>query len=841
MSINVAVRMSVAVLLLIAVSLHFVSATPPIQTCADVDANGDLLIWSNVTTIATNQFADCAKLKTVQFDTNSIIEEIGIHAFHSSGLEFIHLPRTLLYIQFAAFHSCAHLKNVTFDEPANIIALSNSTFMFSGIEHITIPASVITIDTSAFKSCMSLKTVEFTPSSHLEAIDTNAFAGCQALVTIEVPDKVTLIGSQAFYDTPSFLSMTFQGDSSLTTIGKQAFASAGSGCGLTGTLNLPPSLLIVGASAFFSCQSLTQVVWGTNPQLTTIQNMAFSQSGLIGTIMLPPSLEYINTKAFFRCKHLNYVNFGINSQLKLIGQQAFYQSTLIGTIYIPTSVTFIGTYAFNGNTNLTQVDFTCGSSAAISSGAFTNTGLITLSLPTAAHCNGCGVSVQPLYMCQTCSDVDVNGNLVIWANVTNIPSYAFTRCINLKKLSFESGSLITSIGEQAFSQSGLQEIDIPSSVTDIQKEAFHSCYSLKAVNFAVPSGLSKLGNNTFIFSALETITIPPEILVIDTGAFQSCTQLKTVQFSFKSQLTTIDSKAFAGCVSLNNVIVPNTVTIIGAESFYQTPNMTTFSFHNVTQSELQIIGKQSFAQSGIKSILTLPKSLTVIDQGAFLSCHQLLSVRFLEPSLLNTISNSAFSRSGLAGTLLIPDSVTTIETKAFMQCKSMSSVQFSSNSKLVNIGNQAFYQTGISETVNIPSKVAVIGIQAFSQDKNLTNVIFTCGMTTQINSGAFSNSNISSIYIPAGVVCNGCGVNTTNLANCSDPNPPKPPDGGNTSGKDTATGSAGKIALGVIGGLITVGFLIYFYQLKIKGNNGDDLTMMNENDGLSPLHSKDDL
>lgn len=101
---------------------------------------------------------------------------------------------------------------------------------------------------------------------------------------------------------------------------------------------------------------------------------------------------------------------------------------------------------------------------------------------------------------------------------------------------------ITTIGANAFANTGLTSIVIPSTVTEIGASAFAGLTGLTTVVF--PSGTS------------------PEFLdglkIIGELAFEGCTGLTSVILPYG--LTTVGASAFAGCTALDNVVLPVTVT-----------------------------------------------------------------------------------------------------------------------------------------------------------------------------------------------------------------------------------------------------------------------------------------
>ena len=103
-----------------------------------------------------------------------------------------------------------------------------------------------------------------------------------------------------------------------------------------------------------------------------------------------------------------------------------------------------------------------------------------------------------------------------------------------------NGTPITKIAELAFLGSSIKSVEIPNGIIEVGASAFKNCKSLDTVRF---------GNS---------------IKRIEQSAFENCQYLTNVEFG--NSLEYIGASAFESC-TLTTVILPETLTYIGAEAF----------------------------------------------------------------------------------------------------------------------------------------------------------------------------------------------------------------------------------------------------------------------------------
>jgi hypothetical protein len=123
-------------------------------------------------------------------------------------------------------------------------------------------------------------------------------------------------------------------------------------------------------------------------------------------------------------------------------------------------------------------------------------------------------------------------------------------------------STVTSIGEGAFSPSGLTNVTIPYGVTNIGDGAFSSCGGL--TNVVIPESVTTIGPGAFLSSGLTSVTIPASITNFGYAAFGSCGDLTNLVIAFG--ISRLESNLFAAC-GLLSVIIPSSVTNITDDAF----------------------------------------------------------------------------------------------------------------------------------------------------------------------------------------------------------------------------------------------------------------------------------
>jgi len=199
-------------------------------------------------------------------------------------------------------------------------------------------------------------------------------------------------------------------------------------------------------------------------------------------------------------------------------------------------------------------------------------------------------------------------------------------------------------------------------------------------------------------------------------------------------VTTIGKFAFSGLSSLSSVTIPPTVTSIEESAFYQCRNT------NFTS-------------------IDLPSSIRYIRKWAFRECTNLTS--FTIPDQVTTISNCLFYGCSSLTSINIPDGVTTIEGYAFYGCSSLETISLPDG--LTTIGGNAFEGCSNLESFTVPKSVTSIGTSVFKGCSKITSINIDAENTNYLSDNgvlynidkttlvACPKGNTGSITIPASV------------------------------------------------------------------------------------------
>lgn len=209
------------------------------------------------------------------------------------------------------------------------------------------------------------------------------------------------------------------------------------------------------------------------------------------------------------------------------------------------------------------------------------------------------------------------------------------------------GKAVTSIKRDAFRcAETLVRLRIPESVVSIEPSAFKECYSLEEINVSDDNPVYR-SENGIIFTK-------------DSGTFVVFPPGKQMSsYTIPYGVTAIAPAGFMTCERLTEVVVPDTVQVIGEEAF---AFCTSLSAVNIPMGVTEI-GDRMFARCISLREITLPESLTYIGRETFVFCSGLTGIAI--PSGVTKIGMDAFNRCTGLRTVEIPASVAMMESTVF--------------------------------------------------------------------------------------------------------------------------------------------------------------------------------
>lgn len=684
---------------------------------------------TSVTKIAPDAFNTASILSSI-FLPNSVTE-IGERAFsycnnlsilNSSQAATFILPTSLVTIKAQAFRNLRLL--VRLELPATLQEIGEACFLSSlNLETVIFksisPPAVLPLAFKSVKSTAfgvypqrlqgvnlwstftienlplyetSTSASEFTYVQVNQTIEITKYLGTTA-VDVSVPSvinglPVVAINTRAFANRPVRAVIVPEG---VLRIGDSAFEE----CTVT-SIQLPSSLLTLGTKAFFRAYYLLSV--NIPPQVTEILSYTFGSTFALQQITIPNTVLNIRDNAFeacgltsvslpssvvcgayvFRnstallsivfesgrvtiptavcvgCIRLNSVTFP--NTLDLIGGSAFSGCTALRTISFPSSLRYIDIYAFSGS-GLTNVTFP-SSIAYIGTGSFGNlSSLLTVTFPSTQF---------------------------------NIGDYAFSSSPLLTTLVLPNG--VSSIGEQAFRNSGLQSVTIGSGLTWVGDGVFYGCSQI--TSFTVSPQNPSFSSNEFgwfnkNFSTLYlllpnltgTVTLPLLTREVARYAINFC---NVSTLNLNPGLTTVQSFNINDCPQLTSVFIPQTVTTLSGINnsnsgiFKACPLLTTITVDPASTAYKTIDNvlfngtttRLVYFQKSRTGSYVMPTTVTSASTGAL----QGISLTSITLSPVFVLENFTFENSLLLSNVVITTGITAVNLSAFRGCPNITAV-----------------------------------------------------------------------------------------------------------------------------------------------------------------------
>lgn len=142
--------------------------------------------------------------------------------------------------------------------------------------------------------------------------------------------------------------------------------------------------------------------------------------------------------------------------------------------------------------------------------------------------------------------------------------------------------------------------------------------------YASQANITSIGKFAFYESAITAIEIPQMLNVIGASAFEG-TALKNI--TLNEGLKTIGAQAFSGCTALDGMLtIPASVTNIENKAFYNCGKISGLSFSEGTDGGSLVIDREAFRGCGEITYVEFPDRLATLSALSFYDCAKLVNV-----------------------------------------------------------------------------------------------------------------------------------------------------------------------------------------------------------------------
>ena len=493
----------------------------------------EIIIGNTVETIGPYAFDGFEVLKTLTFENNSSLKEIGQMTFQNcSSLTSINIPDGVTSIGVDAFRGC------------------------SGLTSVTIPNSVTRISGSAFYKCTGLKDIYAKLPNPFEIRESVFSAETYNNAVLHVDDNVesyreTFAWSKFFHivngeDTPD------EGDGGKDSENYKTTKPTELSIGETFTANMSSTIgiFVVTGSKTVNLKKCGNVSRVEVPSTITYNGVEYTITGILGTatgdanqpnqpvfgsnvteVVIPNTIESIGACAFWYCENMTSVT--IPSSVTSIGDNAFLGSGLTSVI-IPAGMTSIGEWAFTSCSSLMKV--------------------------VAMDGNPVNISGNPRFgddILQSATLFVPSGKTTAYKNA----GWNFTNIVELSALN-DGDTFEATVGETTFKVKVLSAVNKTCQIgADSRGDAIVS--GGKGWDGVIPSKVTGsdyqeytvigIGNRAFYeYDGRKSFTLPETLQQLSEGAFMRCHNLEYI--TIPSGLKTIGSYTFNGQESLKEVV-----------------------------------------------------------------------------------------------------------------------------------------------------------------------------------------------------------------------------------------------------------------------------------------------
>lgn len=670
-------------------------------------------------------FYNCDKLESVTL--NSKLEILGNYAFQSCDiLQNINLDEAtaLKHIKYKAFENCELLWSVTL--PKSLAVIGEQAFgNIDSLRTVTIPSGsqLDSIGRYAFAYCYKLQSINLEAATQLKHLLYRAFYDCYDLQSVTIPASIEDFdednGADQFAYCRKIETITF-----LAANVPNNFYRGGSDAKLH-TINIGSSVKRIGNRAFSNNYYLRNLNIDANVSDLEIGEYAFTECDRLSSVTLPKGVVKLGDGAFRSCDSLATFFFDEESPITEIPAECFsYCSAALEKLDLPNSVTTVGNSAFYYCRQLSEVNF--------------GTSLTTFSdYYVFYYCEKLQKITLPGVNYPFTGDMWLPNEVVLYVNSGLVDEYRsneFTSRFRVIPLGVqdtfavttsEGGQLQSQIPDDWAQYAQIVTITGPINGTDINylHSSFPNIRVLNLKNARIVAGGDQYNQWDVEYNGVATIAPwygpwDTEDDVVGYAMFYNMPSLESL--TLPDGTTKIGEYAMAqdrhANFRLAEVVIPSTVTEIGAYAFYYAGIKEVTVPNGVTRIE-----DYTFWHCQKLQKATLPDGITYLGGSAFSEDYELVDVNV--PASVETIGDYAFYNNNKRNTpVVIPNTCTTIGPRAFCYNYVMPSITFGNS--IESIGYEAFRDCRLIEAAVLPNTLTSLGEGAFYNCDSLRTFTF---------------------------------------------------------------------------------------------------------------------
>lgn len=484
------------------------------------------------------------------------------------------------------------------------------------------------------------------------------------------------------------------------------------------------------------------------------------------SITLPDGIANTPRGCFQNCKALKWVK--LPSDMTKFNQDAFSGCDALEWVSIPAGVTSLPANMFQNCPALAKITFE------------------TSATPIEVGVNIWGTSkpaergLTELYVNRPVTTAGATGPAalpfpgstklvkVVYGNdaITEVPSYSFQNCTALAEVTLPAN--LTSLGDQAFLNTGLTAVVIPAGVTEIGSSVFNNCHALASVTMG--DNVTKIGDMAFYNAGVKTLTWPSALTSVGAYAFSGAAF--EGELALPAAVTSIGTQAFANNNAMTSVALPATVKNIGSAAFMNCPAMAKFTVAEGNEA-FKVLPNGALASIDGAKIYNYPAAnaqavfadndATEIDAYAFYGAKNLTEIALAKVNNYGdySLSGTSIKKIAVNGTLgryLLKDCKALEEVTVggkevpFGICEGCSSLTKYNRTDDITIVRQAAFKGCSSlKTLDLGKILVIIEADAFA-DINAMDLTVAAHTPAALGVDVFTEATPITVTVPEALV-----------------------------------------------------------------------------------------